>query len=483
MKKTLTLLCCLFFTAFYANAQIFWTENFENGSTLDATGLPSSYSTGPNGAWTVTSTGVEDPIYNHWYVSCAENGHTAGICGTGCVATSSTATLATLHISPNPASYSDIGASYDAGGGIPFSTTTDRRAESPTINCTGKTTITISFNYIENGQGTTDNGTLWYYDGTTWSLLDDPAKTPTCSGQGQWTHYTFPLPTSANNNPNVKIGFRWVNNNDATGTDPSFAVDSVALSTPGATPVASFTTSPTPATICTDSCLTLTSTSTVSSGSIDSIRWVGVILGFPVLLGNTNPYSFCTVAPYNVPGTYTLRLRAYSGGNVDSSTTTVTVNRSPKPPITKSGKVLSVPSTSYTSYKWSNASGPIAGATTSSYTYSVSGTYTVVVDSGGCKGSASMSVAGAGVHSLYGSDNSFWLSQQNNGAIVLHSEELTSELLTINMYDATGRQVVNTVWERGTNIKEISNLSLAPGVYIVRLSNVNTAIVLKMLRQ
>jgi|GEM_PF-1234014 len=483
MKKTLTLLCCLFFTAFYSNAQIFWTENFESGSTSGM--LAGSY-TGPNGTWVTSSTGANGADHNAWFVSCAENGHTAGVCGTGCVATSSTATLATLHIGAN-SSFSgvDNGASYDAGGFCPALTCpkTNQRAESPTINCTGKSGITLSFNYIENGDGTNDDCTIWYYDGTSWALLTNPGKTPLCSGQGQWQKFTFSLPSSANGNANVKIGFNWTDNDDGVGTDPSFAVDSVSLSAPGATPVASFTTSPTPATICTDSCLILTSTSTVSSGSIDSVRWVGVIAGFPVLLGNTNPYSFCTVTPYNVPGTYTIRLRAYSGGNVDSSTSTVTVNRSPKPTITKAGKVLSVPSTGYTSYKWSNAGGPIAGATTSSYTYSVSGTYTVVVDSGGCKGSASMSVAGAGVYSLYGVNNTFWLSQQDNGTVILHSDELTSEPLTINMYDATGRQVINTVWERGTDIKEIKNLSLSPGVYIVRLSNQNTAIVLKMLRQ
>jgi len=38
------------------------------------------------------------------------------------------------------------------------------------------------------------------------------------------------LPASANNNPNVKIGFRWINNDDGDATDPSFAVDDIVLS-------------------------------------------------------------------------------------------------------------------------------------------------------------------------------------------------------------------------------------------------------------
>jgi hypothetical protein len=62
-------------------------------------------------------------------------------------------------------------------------------------------------------------------------------KTATCGGgQGLWTAFSMTLPASADNNPNVRIGFRWVNNADGTGTDPSFAVDDIALAE-----IASFT--------------------------------------------------------------------------------------------------------------------------------------------------------------------------------------------------------------------------------------------------
>src|SRR5204863_9116102 len=62
--------------------------------------------------------------------------------------------------------------------------------------------------------------------------IDPLAKTTVCaSTSGIWTSFTTNLPVSANNNPNVKIGFQWTNDNDATGTDPSFAVDDIALTT------------------------------------------------------------------------------------------------------------------------------------------------------------------------------------------------------------------------------------------------------------
>ncbi len=231
MKKLYTLSAILFLGV-AANAQVFWTENFNNGCQAACTAV--GY-TGSNGAWSQTILGTEGADANAWYVSCSENGHTNGGCGTGCVAQSSTATLATLHISAkigNPICPNDCGAAYDAGGlcGLLTCPQTNRRIESPVINCTGQSMISINFNYIEKGDGANDDLSLWYYDGTNWSLLDALAKTaPICPNQGMWTAFTLSLPMSANNNPNVRIGFVWINNDDGVGSDPSCAVDEITL--------------------------------------------------------------------------------------------------------------------------------------------------------------------------------------------------------------------------------------------------------------
>ncbi len=224
----------------------FWTENFNSGCTSLC--LASSY-TGPNGAWTMTNLGPATqcgaPVTaNTFYISCAESGTGAGSCGNTCTGT---ATLHVGNISTSPSApffcpTGDCGAAYDAGGycgllGSTPSTATDKRAESPTINCTGQVGISVGFNYMEYGQGTNDNATLWYYDGATWSQIDDMPKSVCCGGacdgtrQGQFTARTVALPASANNNPNIKIAFRWVNDDDGTGTDPSFAVDDVTVGT------------------------------------------------------------------------------------------------------------------------------------------------------------------------------------------------------------------------------------------------------------
>jgi hypothetical protein len=320
MKKILTLLCL--FISVGVNAQIFWTENFESGTTggIGGTTTVASSYTGPNGPWslTVTSTGTEGAFRNEWYVSCAENGHTSGVCGTGCVASSTTATLATLHVGatfPLP----DLGAAYYDGAG----SETDRRAESPTINCTGRYTITVAFYYIEAGDLTNDNATVWYYDGTTWSLLVDPPKTaPICpGGQGMWTRYTYALPVSANNNPNVKLAFRWVNDAVTPADDPSFAVDSLSLSAASstATPVPSYTVTP-GLTACTGDCVFFDNTTT---GAIDSLRWSWA----GGLMAATDTMTMCFMAA----GTFPITLTVYKSGTPYTTSRTVTVNATPAP--------------------------------------------------------------------------------------------------------------------------------------------------------
>jgi hypothetical protein len=207
----------------------FWTETFSNGCTTACT-LPYN---GPNGSWTKTITGTNAANANTWYISGKECGNAAGSCGSTCGSTDPS-----LHVGANDGfTTPDAGASYNAGGLCPsfFCITTDARAESPVINCTGYSGIVLSFNYIEGGSGTLDNATLWYFDGSTWAQLADMAKTALCGIQGTWTSYSITLPASADNNPLVQIGFRWVNNDDGGGSDPSFAVDDIMLTQPGPT--------------------------------------------------------------------------------------------------------------------------------------------------------------------------------------------------------------------------------------------------------
>ncbi len=470
MKKFILLfVCAMFICGSVIHAQIFWSENFESGST---TGMAASSYSG----WTTASTGTNDANANAWYVSCAENGHTDGVCGSGCAAVSTTATLATLHLGSNATLGGDAGATYNAGGlcGIGICVITNQRAESPTINCTGKTGITLSFNYIENGQGTTDDATVWYYDGSAWSLLVNPPKTPigSCAPQGQWTHYSIALPASADNNANVKIGFNWTNNDDGAGSDPSFAVDSMALSTSGSVGpvVPGMTASLT--TICKDSCITLTNTST---GTVDSFRWVGTNATIAAPL--TSPATAC----FTVAGTQTVKLYLYNGGAiVDSASTAITVNPAPAPTITASGDTLSVPAV-YIGYQWVNGTTPIPGATNPTYVYTVSGVYWVVVDSGGCLGGAGYNTTA--VENINNNRYSFRVVQTSGSTVSIYCSKAFPENLDISIYDVTGRVYRKEQWENGKTEKPIGDLFLSKGLYMIRLSNSENSFVLKWLKE
>lgn len=228
MRMMVSVLICTMTALSAATQTPFWTEDFGSGCN---SGQQVTAYAGPNGNWTVTSTGTNADGANAWFVSAEENGNEEGECGSGC------GNNRTLHLGAlNSALGTDLGAAYYEGldGFCDFLPcgATDKRVESPTINCSGYTDITLSFLYIEGGN-LIDNATLWFFDGSTWTQLWDMAKTfsGSCSPQGVWTSLDIDLPASANNNANVKIGFRWVNNDDGDATDPSFAVDQIELST------------------------------------------------------------------------------------------------------------------------------------------------------------------------------------------------------------------------------------------------------------
>ena len=198
-------------------SQVFWTETFGAGCN---SGTPASGFVSTNGTWDVTSTGTNGAEANIWYISAEENAEGPGNCGAGC------GNNPTLHIGRADG---DVGATYlnNNSTGDP---TTDIRVESPTIDCSNECQILLSFDVIHNGDLLNDNCILWYFDGATWSAIGSPSKTlTTCAPAGLWENFSVYLPSSANNNPDVRVGFQWVNNDDGLGADASVALHNIQL--------------------------------------------------------------------------------------------------------------------------------------------------------------------------------------------------------------------------------------------------------------
>ncbi len=325
--KKAMIFCAGITASLWLQAQTFWTEDFGTGCNQGS--LANSYS-GTNGSWTISSTGTNDPESNKWFISATEAGTGAGNCGDGCL-NNANLTNQTLHIGPDDGvTPIDASASYNAGGfcGVLFCVETNTRAESPTIDCSGQSNISIEFLYMEKGDGSFDDGTLWYFDGNTWALLDALAKTPTinCDPAGEWTSFSTSLPSSADNNPNVKIGFEWTNNDDFVGADPSFAVDDIELISTGP-PLPNVAWSSSDSTICEGECIEFQDLTANSP-----FDWHWTFEGAtPDTSGDQNPTNIC----YDTAGTYAVTLVATNAGGTDSLTIAgfITVIPCPKPEV------------------------------------------------------------------------------------------------------------------------------------------------------
>jgi hypothetical protein len=315
-----TLLVLLSFCGFAQNVA-FWTENFGAGCNTGT--YANGFFSLVTGVWTVSDTGPLADTPNNWFISAAENGNAVGACGTGC------GNNPTLHLGADQSPLgSDLGAAYYEGlngfCGILGCAATDRRAESPNINCSGIANISISFKYIEGGNAI-DNATLWYFDGSNWTQLADMPKTISCSnGQGQWTAFNVALPSSANNNTQVKIGFRWVNNDDGDATDPSFAVDDIVLNGDFATDAISpVIVCPSPVTVYTES----------------DCGYMPDIMALCDVTDDVDPFPVLTQVPEAItslpPGTYDVTVTATDfAGNFSTCATQATIIDDDAPLIT-----------------------------------------------------------------------------------------------------------------------------------------------------
>ena len=456
MKSSISLIVS-FLVSFSCYSQtVIWSENFGNGCNQGQSAL--GFSSG-NGSWTETETGANDLESNLWFISATEAGTGLNQCGDGCINNPGLSNR-TLHIGANDGVTAiDGGASYNAGGlcGLLFCTATNRRIESPVINCSGNSNILLGFNYIEGGQDDIDDASCWYFDGNTWSLLVNMPKTTLCGTQGRWDSIQIALPASANNNPNVKIGFLWINDDtDGIGSDPSIAVDDIILfveDNPIPTPVASFSSNNTE--VCPGQCLDFYDQST---NGPTSWSWY-----FPGANTSTSSLQNPTGICYDSPGQYLVSLVVNNSFGNDSSGVIdyITVWTAPQiPTVTQVGNTLT--SSNSSTNQWFFNGNPIQGATNQVYTFTESGVYFVrVTNSLGCSAqSSNLELTYTGLEEL---ESSRMLVYPNPAQDEIFIDGTSNILEIIDIY---GRVLSKLSSKSTKTLFDVSKLS--SGVYFIK---------------
>lgn len=180
---------------------------------------------------------------------------------------------------------------------------------------------------------------------------------------------------------------------------------------------------------------------------------------------------------YNTPGTYNVMLTASnpSGTNTVTRTAYITVNPAiPAPTISASGHVLTSSAATGNQWYWNGTL--IMGATGQSFTYSLNGTYTVVVNDGGCVAASAPFVASAttGIADNDEAGQSLTVyPNPNNGHFNVSFNAAEKGTYTLLLINTLGQQLYSEVLKdlSGTYTKELSLGEYGKGVYMIALIN------------
>jgi len=219
------------------NNQLFWTEDFGTAVKNGDQGTFARDYKSSNGLWELNDMSPAGPKANTWFISAMEVGMGSGNCSR-LFTEDDTQTNNTLHIGKKLSDVDNTKNDFSAKYWKNESSFTDSRIESPTIDCSGKSNVLLNFDYFCGGIAGTDYLSLYYYDGSNWSLMTTygPSEnTQACNNDSKsfWrTSDSYQLPSSADNNPSIRIGFRWTNNSAIAGNTEgtSVAIDNVILS-------------------------------------------------------------------------------------------------------------------------------------------------------------------------------------------------------------------------------------------------------------
>ncbi len=162
-------------------------------------------------------------------------------------------------------------------------------------------------------------------------------------------------------------------------------------------------------------------------------------------------------------------------GTSAPTTLNVTVNPNPVAVITQAGNTLTVTGT-FASYQWHNGAGPIAGATSQSYTATSNGAhYCVVTDANGCTAQSNSITITTDVNNVAKQSSVSLYPNPNNGSFTIEgafaSNDGKANLVIVDIAGRIVHQEQVSVSNNKLTVNIDMNGSLAAGVYTIRVSS------------
>lgn len=486
MKKILLIPFTLFLFSTGNTQNVIYSEDFETGNSFTLNTTDESSTASGENLWVV----------NDIYSGGTINFNCAGLgSSTVPIAANSTQPMGVangpesnyLHITSTQGNGQAVSnAHYVAANGVCPTAENYFAKMTNDISTTGETGVSLSFYYICGGASGAIYGEVYYSTdgGSTWTVINTPIQQ--YSGQTNWTMQTI-TNAAFDNQSTLRFGFRFVNTNSGSATDPSFAIDEIEVTSPAPTPEITITENY-DAIHCEESTIDIDYTSSNvtfnagnnfslemsdNTGSFASPTVIGTMAGtsssgtitgtFPVATTGSG-YIVRVVsdnpAVTGIAGTTSLTLNAH----VDTSVTATDVD------ITADASGIN--------YTWldCDASTLVSGETSQNFTPSGQGNYALIAtdNDGACIDTSACYYVNAGVG--IGEDENISIRIFPNPAHdVIYIQSSGNTLQNCQLINVFGQEVYQGI-QNNINVSH-----LASGVYFIKINTKDQSVTRKVI--